>query len=719
MKKQFTKVTTLAFALFSIGAVAQDRVLPCATDEAMEQVFTQNPQARKNFEAAQARLSQQAQENAALKPSAFEYTVPVVFHVLYDCSSSQVTDAVILQALQEVNNNFSRNNSDTAQVVQPFRSSYIDSEIKFILAKKDPQGNCITGIVRHYDEKTKWSQGTANQGSVVGNAYWSYTWDPTRYLNIYLVSEIVPSGTVTGGGVIVGYTYRPGTWVTGNPHDAIVYDMDFLSGNSGGVSRARSLTHEIGHWLNLPHTFGSTNNPGLFCGDDGIADTPITRGEFGGCASSFSNSCAQTNPAMTGLNNVQNIMNYSDCPRNFTTGQTTAMRNALASAVSGRSNLYTPGNILFTDVDGTGNCAPIAEFLPTNCSYTVCEGGSLSVRDLSSNGTVTSLSWSADNGATFASPGASVTSVTFPNMGIVNVSLTASNSQGSDVKTRTFYVMDRSVGFGVNSMESFENQGLPQGWVLDNVQNDVVTWQQNTDAAYDQLHSYRIEGASNAPGNSDILQTPVMDLQNNPNHIFEFAYAYRQQSSSQNDILRVEGSRDCGGTWSTIYSMNASLMASGSGGVGTEYFIPSHEQWKVYTLSSHPQWQNFRTSSNVMIRFNFIEGSNGYGNNIYLDAIGLYGTTGVNELTRRISFNLYPNPSNGETNVSFNLHQSATVKVSVVDLMGREVLPAVENRYNEGEHTISVNKDQSLAKGVYFVNLTHNGAKMSAKLVID
>jgi hypothetical protein len=45
-------------------------------------------------------------------------------------------------------------------------------------------------------------------------------------------------------------TYQVPLQVT--PADAIVYRNDFLT---GGLN-ARSLSHEIGHWFGLSHTFG-------------------------------------------------------------------------------------------------------------------------------------------------------------------------------------------------------------------------------------------------------------------------------------------------------------------------------------------------------------------------------------------------------------------------------------------------------------------------------
>ena len=115
---------------------------------------------------------------------------------------------------------------------------------------------------------------------------------------------------------------------------------------------ARNLSHEIGHWFNLTHTFGNTNNPGLVCGSsaggDGVSDTPDTKGNFSTCPASSTNTaftCTSPNPTNTAnyYQNVQNFMDYSSCPRNFTTGQTNKMRTAAQSATSSRNNLWSVG----------------------------------------------------------------------------------------------------------------------------------------------------------------------------------------------------------------------------------------------------------------------------------------------------------------------------------------------------------------------------------------
>ena len=75
----------------------------------------------------------------------------------------------------------------------------------------------------------------------------------------------------------------------------------------------RVATHEVGHWLNLQHIFGSD----IGCGyDDMVADTPIQIGPHGGCPNHPSFSCG----------NNDMFMNYMDytvdaCKNIFSQGQ--------------------------------------------------------------------------------------------------------------------------------------------------------------------------------------------------------------------------------------------------------------------------------------------------------------------------------------------------------------------------------------------------------------
>ena len=107
-------------------------------------------------------------------------------------------------------------------------------------------------------------------------------------------------------------------------------------------TNSRTLTHEIGHFFNLQHVWGNTNAPGVACGDDGVSDTPITKG-WDHCPSSNYDVCNN------GVDeNFQNYMEYSYCDVMFTQGQNTRMHAALNSTVQNRNNLWTTNNLIAT-----------------------------------------------------------------------------------------------------------------------------------------------------------------------------------------------------------------------------------------------------------------------------------------------------------------------------------------------------------------------------------
>ncbi|MGE0567793.1 MAG: M43 family zinc metalloprotease [Bacteroidia bacterium] len=709
-------LTTASLGLFLTTSVAQNsqKVQPCNTYAAMEEAFALIPGAKENYEKEQAKLEkayQIYQDNFySHKTSAPPvYTVPVVFHILHEGGAENIPDADVISCLDYVNKDFARTNTDANQTNPPFDASYINSEIVFKLAAKDPNGNCTNGIVRHITDKTDWKQASPLTNYV-------YTWDPTKYLNIYIVKNIVPTSTVTGGGIIVGYTYKPGTWPTGAAQDAIVYRYNYMTGGDN----PRSMTHEIGHWLNLSHTWGNTNNPGVACGDDGVTDTPVTKGEFTGCPTTSASACTQTSAPMNGLNNVQNIMNYSGCPKNFTTGQTNKMRTALAASTSGRDNLWSAGNLSFTGVNAPSPCAPIAEFMSTSAGgYTVCSGQTIiAFKDFSYNGAVTSWSWSATNNATITSPTSSVTNIYFPTVGTASVTLVVTNGQGSDTQTREVYVMDGTPTATMGPFESFEGSGVPPGWSV--INPNGIGWVQTSNAALHGQFSFMLDGSISTSLAEDILVMPMMDFVANPNATLRFSYAYRRKSATHDDVFRVQLSKDCGGSWKDVYAPSASQLASGSGGVGTSNFIPTAGEWKIQDVSGHPNWFSFTGSSSVLARFYFQEANGGFGNKIYIDSVMLVAApVGVNELTKHLRLQVYPNPTNAQADVQFVLSNDADVKLSVYDYTGKVVVPEKSYRLTPGEHTLPVNADGKLSKGIYIINLEYNGTKLARKLSIN
>ncbi|MBN2011676.1 T9SS type A sorting domain-containing protein, partial [candidate division KSB1 bacterium] len=64
----------------------------------------------------------------------------------------------------------------------------------------------------------------------------------------------------------------------------------------------------------------------------------------------------------------------------------------------------------------------------------------------------------------------------------------------------------------------------------------------------------------------------------------------------------------------------------------------------------------------------------------------------------------YPNPFNPETNISYALTQSGKVRLSVYDVVGREVAVLVDGVQSAGNHSV-VFSGANLPSGIYFYQL--------------
>ncbi|MEQ8358578.1 MAG: M43 family zinc metalloprotease [Cytophagales bacterium] len=242
--------------------------------------------------------------------------IPVVFHVIHNGGAENISLSQIESQIRILNEDFRR---------IPGTLGYglgVDTKIEFFLAQKDPTGNCTDGVVRVQSSLTNH---TPSQAAALKALSW---WDNTRYLNFWVVN--------TMGGVL-GYATFPG----GSPAlDGIVCADEYVgdegtSSGTGPYGLGRTATHEIGHWLQLYHTFqggcAGMNNSNCNTGGDEVCDTPPVASPNFGCPTI--NSCAENITILGGNapDQVENYMDYSDdpCFNLFTQGQSIRMDNAL------------------------------------------------------------------------------------------------------------------------------------------------------------------------------------------------------------------------------------------------------------------------------------------------------------------------------------------------------------------------------------------------------
>jgi len=81
---------------------------------------------------------------------------------------------------------------------------------------------------------------------------------------------------------------------------------------------------------------------------------------------------------------------------------------------------------------------------------------------------------------------------------------------------------------------------------------------------------------------------------------------------------------------------------------------------------------------------------------------------------------VYPNPSNGQSTISFYLTKESDVQIQLTDMSGRLISNITDKRMSAGKNFHQVDfKSESVTAGVYFVNLRINGNVQVQKLILE
>ena len=99
-----------------------------------------------------------------------------------------------------------------------------------------------------------------------------------------------------------------------------------------------------------------------------------------------------------------------------------------------------------------------------------------------------------------------------------------------------------------------------------------------------------------------------------------------------------------------------------------------------------------------------------------LDPTSASETPELLPLTTTIS-DIYPNPFNSRTTISFVLTAPGEIELSLFDLLGREISVLANGGYSAGSHQIHLNADQ-LPSGFYFVHLQAGEASAARRMLL-
>ena len=190
--------------------------------------------------------------------------IPVVVHVIHNGGTENLSLPQIQNGIDHLNANINGQSYNfldgTPDIFALLRG---DLNVEFRLAKLNPNGMPTNGVVRVRSDLTNATvTATLSRDRVKALSYWnSY-----QYLNIWVV-KAMPGNDAIEEPALNGYAQFPEPNFDRMSTDGVMI-------RAAVFKNGETITHEVGHWLGLCHTWACGAGS---CGTDNVADTPIDR----------------------------------------------------------------------------------------------------------------------------------------------------------------------------------------------------------------------------------------------------------------------------------------------------------------------------------------------------------------------------------------------------------------------------------------------------------
>ncbi len=659
-------------------------------------------------------------------------SIPVVFHVVYNTTAQNVSDAQIQSQLTVLNADFRKLNSDITSVPSVFAGLAADCEIQFCLAQQDPTGLATTGIIRKSTTTTSFSTNDAVKYTAQGG---DNIWDRNKYLNIWVCN-------LSGG--VLGYAQFPGGAAATDGVVITYTGFGTLGTAAAPYNKGRTATHEVGHWLNLFHIWG---DDGTACtGSDLVSDTPNQADENYGCPTFPQVSCSNgTNGDL-----FMNYMDYTNdaCMYMFTAGQKTRV-SALFAAGGSRASLATSIGCNAPSVATCGNASGLSSSSITTTgatiSWTAVSGAtSYNVQYKLS----TATTWTTLTASTTSSILTGLTAGSTYNFQIQAVCASGTSTYvASTFTTTTATTCGNPTGLTATSITT---TGATLGWTAVsgatsyNVQyklSTATTWTTTTSTTTSKAltgltasstYNYQIQAVCASGTSSYVAST----------------FTTTASTSTCTNNYESNNTRT---TASTI-AINTNITSMLATSTDKDYFkivtttaapklkvtlstLPFDYDVKLYNASgtllstaassgTTTETIKYNTATKGATYYIYVYGYNGAysATNCYtLNASTSASTWKLegedNQLTTKPSINIYPNPATDNVTISYFEEANVTVDATIYTSLGQKVSTQKAITI-EGENKMSFDVN-NLSKGMYILEMISNGERKVQKFTIQ
>ncbi|WP_299885942.1 M43 family zinc metalloprotease [uncultured Lacinutrix sp.] len=765
---------SLLLLLFSITTIINAQERTCGMVEYMQEKM-KDPEYVKQYQKTQAKFKAQLEKNLANKSSS-RMMDPIIIPVAVHFPSGVESDRACLEALAQnqidiLNADFNGTNADISNwtAAQPYYPGVSTGNANFLFCIATM--NHPTGIDPDMVE--------GGPAVTIGYNFGSGSeTDPAwgGYMN-FLVKDI--------GAGLLGFSPFPGNVAAGQ---SVTMNLGaFGSGagcpNSGIVPGApydlgRTVTHELGHFYNLDHTF-----TGSCSSDDGIADTPNQNASSGGCPALGSQAgCVSGEQVL-----FQSYMDYTNdaCMFMFSSGQTDVARALVMSlestfkpnvvscsaapdfnltAANTSQNICTPTNEVTYSINyvATGGNTDTTTFSATNlpagatASFnpaTLNADGTttLTVSNLSGVATgnyaititgtgVTTNTINVDLGVEGAAP--SIPTLTSPSNGATGTSIVV-NLDWSPIASATSYTVETATdsGFTTNTTSDTVNSvGFNTPTLQEMTQ---YFWRVKSingcgESTYSSVYDFTTASIScstynstqnniNIPGtgNSAHVITSTINITDDTT-ITDLNTTINIQHIWAGDMELMLTSP--AGT--SVIMLPNSLCDDGTDDIAVTY--DDQAAGPVSCSTTAPCVGGTAQPSNPLSAFNgentigdwVLTATDGYPSadggeflNFSIEICGVTSALSVDEFSISNSIKLWPNPSNGDINISFNTQNNDNVNVSLYDLRGRIInKQSFNNTPGIFNKTIQFG---DLESSVYILSVENGGQIINKRVIIE
>lgn len=695
-------------ALLAISAAASAQ-RKCGTDVSLQQKLRAQPQLQDRLRNMEQSLRRAKAQPGPLRTFA-RVTIPVVVHIVLP-DPTAVTDAQVLDQLETLNLDYTAQNTDVNQVPAVWQPLTGNPQVEFCLAARTPGGDPTSGITRTVSNRSFPITG-AGQAVKYAETGGAPAWDADRYLNIW-VCELDDN--------YLGVATFPQLYV---PEEQGVV-VHFRAFGRTGTARppfnlGRTLTHEVGHFFNLYHIWGNTDN-NTCTDEDNVADTPPQGQQNYDCPTGVLTD--QCSPAAPGLM-YMNYMDYVNdaCMHFFTSGQTDRMRNSLETQRA--SLLFSDGcqpvtlrandaSVMSIDQPNGYLCEPAqmprvvlknrgsSALTRATIRYTVGTGAAVS---FNWTGNLASLAQTVVELPQFTAPqGDAVVKVwsDLPN-GVAD-----EQPENDTSVTAVRYAQPLGYPFA----EGFEDAIFPSiNFTIANPDRGI-TWQR-TDYGSGSAHSAVLRNYFYDMNHAtDDLLGPAMaaPATDSIRLVFDVAAATTTPIGTPNnfwDTLEVFVTFDCGKTLvPTGYKKWGETLVTRRAPADAEFY-PTGSEWRkdtvelTHLLQGRPYRVVFRNTCN-------------WENNVYLDNIRLESRP-VHPALREKGLLIWPNAFRERFFVEFLQWPEDLRGIAVYDALGREMYRREQLPRSGNRVTIDL---VNAPNGVYFVKLFYSHQVRTYKIV--